>query len=576
MLLAFGWTMRPLSILFSSLLLASCTADPQLGPSADRSDSLGACPTGDTCVDIKSYEVAFTNPICALYEYAQPVANARNTGNLVAKPKNVFCTGDDSLPSGSRAESPQSRLKAWIDDTVSGDELFLSYLSFSDQVVKAALCEAAGRGVEVNFILDKDNTNAADLRACGATVEIRGHKGSIGFQHTKLVMVNPHKAASGSGSGLSNEDAILALVNDLSVDFEELDIGAGLNATAASNIIAHRDGPDAQPGTADDNLYDQFLELDAVSGVGPSALSALSKYATKQGFAGGEDVVRMVFGSGNPSSGTHLHHENWHFGEFARESYFVQEHVCLVDALLDPSEASTDGKTGFRTAINNCRQDIVAQPEDDLQAFFIPALEDRNRIRGIMQTEMLQAASVDIAAHRFSWRQLLDAIDFQLQSAPDFQARLVTDDDTYWLQPLTGAPIIVGFNTENEAEEIRELIMAGGGATGDFDDPSRFQVKFMETNHKGRLLHHNKFLIFRNAAGEATSVIYGAPNFTGTGFSSNLENVYFSTIPVIVSAFDQQFQRFWGDSALTLDDPEPPRATAPQDMPISDVEPVLP
>jgi len=189
---------------------------------------------------------------------------------------------------------------------------------------------------------------------------------------------------------------------------------------------------------------------------------------------------------------------------------------------------------------------------------------------------MLNAGSVDIAAHRFSWRQLLDAMHFQLQDQPNFEARLVTDDDVYWLQPLVGAPAVVGFNTENEAEAISALIESGGGATGDFDDDSRFAVKFMETNHRGRLLHHNKFMIFRNDAGQATSVIFGAPNFTGTGFDSNLENVYFARKPEIVAAFDQQFQRFWGDSAVTAQDPEPPRATAPADMPIEDIAPLTP
>jgi len=526
-------------------------------------------------VGINSYDVVFTNPICALYEYAQPVAKAGGAGEVSAKPKNVFCTKEDSVASGSRPESPQSRLKAWIDDTVSGDDLFLSYLSFSDDVIADALCEAAQRGVDVDLVLDKDNTRAQDLRACGADVPIRGHKGGMGFQHTKLVMVNPHKAPAAGGDP---DAAVLALVNDPAVGFEELDVEAKLNATAAANIIAHRDGPDGQPGTADDNLFDGpgLDELDAVSGVGPAALSALLAYATTKGLLDAADTVRMVLGSGNLSSGTHLHHENWHFGEFARDSYFVQDHVCLVDALLDPTEASTTGKTGFRTAMTSCRKEIDAEEEDNLRAFFIPALEDRKAILAIMQEEMQQAGSVDIAAHRFSWREMLDAIDAGLKDDPDFQGRLVTDDDVYWLQPLVGAPSVVGFNTENEAEEIGVLIEAGGGATGAFDAASRFQGKFMETNHNGFLLHHNKFMIFRDASGAATSVIYGAANFTGTGFESNLENVYFTTIPEIVSAFDQQFARFWGDSAVTAADPEPPRATAPQDMPFEDTLPILP
>jgi len=193
-----------------------------------------------------------------------------------------------------------------------------------------------------------------------------------------------------------------------------------------------------------------------------------------------------------------------------------------------------------------------------------------------MREQMLEAGSVDIAAHRFSWRQLLDAMDARLQDDSGFQARLVADDDIYWLQPLVGAPAIVGFNTENEAEAISALIEAGGGTTGDFDDESRFAVKFMESNHRGRLLHHNKFMIFRNDAGQANSVIYGAANFTGTGFDTNLENIYFTTRPEIVAAFDHQFKRFWGDSAVTSRDPEPPRATAPADMPFEDIQPVIP
>lgn len=568
--------MRPqLSFLVSALLLTACAGQGEefTGPSGGKTDSLNPCEPGQVCVPVKSYTVAFTNPICRSYEYAQPVANARNTEMLSAKPKNVFCTKDDSVNSGSRAESPQSRLKALIEEAQEGDELFLSYLSFSDALIADSLCEAAQRGVNVDFVLDKNNSRADVLRDCGADVMIRGHRGSVGFQHTKLVMLNPHAEV---GAPLEGDEAVLALVNDLSVGFVELDIDASLNARAASNIITHRNGIDETPGTSDDNLFDDISELDDVRQIGPAALRDLLEYATAKGVGASNTTVKMVFGSGNLSSGTHLHHENWHFAEVARDSYFAQSHVCLIDALVDPSENSTDGKGAFRTAMNDCRDQIESVEEDDLQAFFIPALEDRNAIRAIMQIQMLEASSVDIAAHRFSWRQMLDAIDFQLQDDPNFEGRLITDDDVYWLQPLVGAPAVVGFNSENEAVEITALIEAGGGQTGDFDDESRFSVKFMETNHKGFLLHHNKFMIFRNELGRATSVIYGAANFTGTGFGSNLENIYFTTKPEIVEAFDHQFSRFWGDSAVTSRDPEPPRATAPANMPIEDVQPLLP
>ena len=144
-----------------------------------------------------------------------------------------------------------------------------------------------------------------------------------------------------------------------------------------------------------------------------------------------------------------------------------------------------------------------------------------------------------------------------------------------------GSAVLSGNKISGYRKEISDpgkatVIEAGGGSTGEFDDESRFSVKFMETNHSARLLHHNKFMIFRNAAGEPTGVIYGAANFTGTGFDDNLENVYWSTKPEILKAFDTQFKRFWGDTPVTAADPEPPRATAAADMPAENTLPVLP
>jgi hypothetical protein len=73
--------------------------------------------------------------------------------------------------------------------------------------------------------------------------------------------------SSGKADSIFGEDspealAIRALVNDKSVDFEELDIDARLHATAARNIIKHRDGPDELPDTADDDDYDTLQELE--------------------------------------------------------------------------------------------------------------------------------------------------------------------------------------------------------------------------------------------------------------------------------------------------------------------------
>jgi len=72
----------------------------------------------------------------------------------------------------------------------------------------------------------------------------------------------------------------LALVNSPSTTLELLDVVVGLERRAAENIIAHRDGPDAQPGTADDDRFDDLAELDAVPYVGSSTIQKLKTYAT--------------------------------------------------------------------------------------------------------------------------------------------------------------------------------------------------------------------------------------------------------------------------------------------------------
>ena len=71
--------------------------------------------------------------------------------------------------------------------------------------------------------------------------------------------------------------------------------------------------------------------------------------------------------------------------------------------------------------------------------------------------------------------------------------------------------------------------------------------------------------------GHRDAVICGAANLTGTGFDTNLENIYYVEIPAVVEAFETQFARFWDGEKGSPDEDEPPRATAPEDMPAEDI-----
>lgn len=155
----------------------------------------------DTKLRYSDYEVLFTNPVCVDYLYDHPV---RSVGGsvLTQKPKNAWCSQRDAAASGIREEAPQQKLLSWIDDPET-KEIFFTYLSFSNNVVKNALCRAIEqRNVQVTFVLDSgtDLTAANSLLACRPAdgleahkpkMYLRGNVGGIGYAHNKTFMINP-------------------------------------------------------------------------------------------------------------------------------------------------------------------------------------------------------------------------------------------------------------------------------------------------------------------------------------------------------------------------------------------------
>lgn len=85
---------------------------------------------------------------------------------------------------------------------------------------------------------------------------------------------------------------LVAFLNDASTTLAVLDDAVPLDARAAKNLVAHRDGSDGRLGTGDDDLYGSVEEVDAVSWVGPSALDALLAYVEANGWVpAGSDVL---------------------------------------------------------------------------------------------------------------------------------------------------------------------------------------------------------------------------------------------------------------------------------------------
>lgn len=156
------------------------------------------------------YEVRFTNPICQVYRYENPVI-AIGGESLTQKPKDAYCEFSDEDQNIGRKGTPSEKYIDWIADPET-KELFLSYLSFSSDVAREAFCTAMKkRGVKIQMVLHQNTsvTDAQKLEECGGdlfTLHLRGEVPGIDFAHTKLMLVNPNstsetfRAVFGSGN----------------------------------------------------------------------------------------------------------------------------------------------------------------------------------------------------------------------------------------------------------------------------------------------------------------------------------------------------------------------------------------
>ncbi len=84
--------------------------------------------------------------------------------------------------------------------------------------------------------------------------------------------------------GTPEASGVIAFLNDSSTTFTILDVDAALDSPAATNLIAHRNGPDGTFGTGDDDRYGDIAEVDAVKQVGDATLRSLLSYAEAEGW----------------------------------------------------------------------------------------------------------------------------------------------------------------------------------------------------------------------------------------------------------------------------------------------------
>lgn len=150
-------------------------------------------------------------------------------------------------------------------------------------------------------------------------------------------------AAEAIAEGSLEAHGVVALLNDAKTTLYVLDELVPLNKTAATNLIAHRNGPDGVFGTADDNLFDDLAEVDAVPYVGPAALDALLAYALSKGYVPGPNDA---------------------LGTYDNVAFTFAEAAATLALVNEASEATLDDDVGLdRRAVDSI---LAARPVKNL------------------------------------------------------------------------------------------------------------------------------------------------------------------------------------------------------------------
>lgn len=240
-------------------------------------------------------------------------------------------------------------------------------------------------------------------------------------------------------------------------------------------------------------------------------------------------TVKLAYSSGNMSSGTSTHHENWHFVTTSPKTHFSQAHHCLMEGMLNYAGS----KKEYVNYIKECRNQIETEEEEDIQVFFVPG-EGTQAMNAIAKS-MRESHTLEMAAHRFSNGKLISLLGQALKEKA--KVKLVVDDDMYYTGVYGQG---MGRNMMQEFTKVDRLRRSG------------MKVQYVETyaddvfEPKRLQLQHNKFIIFHKDQDQG-AVFAGAGNFTTSAFTRNFENFYHVSIPEVYQAFKKQYEYMWNE-----------------------------
>ncbi len=511
--------------------------------------------------EVYNYDVLFTNPTCAKYEYPKAIETQKGEFKKYTK-ENVFCSSGDKRQTARRDgsssrigenESPQHRLLSLINDK-STEEIFMTYLSFSDSKVARALCDRMKEGMKLELILDKKNEQGSIDRTLsryvgGASINSSNraeaeakHERAIGYAKKKYLKLAKKKNLTEE----EKEDLYRA-----TRDYE----GLLTKSQYLGSEICSSDGVSL------DQDY-KIKRMKKQRGINWSHTKIFMVNPKDK------EKITVAFASANMSSGTTIHHENWHFVTAASKSHFMQAHLCLKEAEFNHA----DSRKEFIAFVKKCRSEIALTEEEDIKTFIVPG-EGEAAIE--MFTEAIRwSENVDLAAHRFTLRPLMIALNKAMKKGTN--VRMVFDDDLYLVGEKRLAKGLRVPNMSMEYWNVKSVMGTVSEVSRKKDKPGKIEstlekdgieARYMTTNHYSHTIHHNKYLILDNAKKSSRkpkmynkpAVFCGAGNFTKAAFikkggATNLENYYYITIPEVVEAFQKQYDYKWNKLATPYED----------------------
>jgi phosphatidylserine/phosphatidylglycerophosphate/cardiolipin synthase-like enzyme len=339
-----------------------------------------------------------------------------------------------------------------------------------------------GQGLRARFLL-ATSLAVLGLGACGGSGD-----DALDGEHDAFPT---GKADGGIDAGSPEAAAVLALVNDPEVDLGILDHDAGLHATAARNIIAHRNGDDETVGTADDDAFDSLAELDAISFVGPAALEQLLRYAIDHGYlqpGGGEgDASIDVVFSPQPSESTHnarvaeLIGTAEHSIDIAMYSF---SNAAVKNALADAVERGVQVRMVFEMANEDRKLSgdaLQASASGELEAMGIDVrwvnkiMHHKFAIVDGPRDDLSRAATATITSGSANWSNSAgtryDENTLFITGYPEMALRMQREFDLLWVH-----------SKDLAAQDFEHVLSTADIDDGDIEDQGDLHVHFTSDN----------------------------------------------------------------------------------------------